>query len=122
LCKIKEFNKSRLSFAVIDENTLAVNDADERDSRTFLKEDYNINDQTFETLIRGYIKRNYVVFYKTNKFSECGYIPQYVLRLITKAAVNKYGRGIRYKTYDGLKPGTFGEDWEPRASWGLIET
>lgn len=34
----------------------------------YLKEDFNINDDSFETLVRGYIKTTKIFFYKTSFF------------------------------------------------------
>jgi len=116
---VSEFHRSRLAFAVIfnDENdyTLAINKNDPREHRVYLKEDFNITDEKFENLIRGYIKPGKINFYISSYFKSIDkhILTEELLKEILNIALNTYGPG-EYVIGNGLIVGTPGkEEWPP---------
>jgi len=116
---VTEFHKSRIAFAVIfkDDGSydLAINKRDAREHRVYLKEDFDITDEIFETLVRGYIKPGKINFYITSHFKP---VAQNLLtdELITELlniAKNEFGVG-EYNIGNGLVVGIpGGEEWPP---------
>lgn len=107
------YHKSRIMFAFInDELKYSLND--KRDHQKWLEEDYNIDKEEFETLIRGYIKDFTVVIYKSSSFLPLDYSE------LTKERIEKLIDLCRktckpgnYKFYTGVHIGNVGEIWKP---------
>ena len=114
---VTKFHKSRIAFAVIErENNyvLAMNINDPREHRVYLKEDFGVDDETFEKLVRGYIKPGKINFYVSSHFYP---VPKEKLtdRLIgdiEDVALREYGEG-EYSIGNGVVVGKPGEEWLP---------
>ena len=114
---VADFHKSRIAFAIIfSENgyTLAINKKDAREHRVYLKKDYNISDEEFETLIRGYIKPGKINFYMTSHFIKIptNILNEDILNELFSIALNEYGDG-EYIIGNGLLVEEPGKEWQP---------
>ena len=116
---VAKFHKSRIAFAVIfnEDNTytLALNKRDEREHRVYLKEDFGITDEVFETLLRGYIKEGKIIFYITSYFKSVkqDLITKELINELLNVAKEEFGSG-KYNIGNGLAVGLPGkEEWSP---------
>lgn len=106
---IGKYHCSRLAFAFKNDKPL-INLHDDRDHRTYLREDFGIDDDEFETLIRGYIKPGKIVFYITSHHSEVEMVPLDYINATKLLAWENYGAG-KYSIYNGVKVGEPGIEW-----------
>lgn len=115
---VASFHKSRLAFAIKSSEEVGyqilINVKDEREHRVYLKEDYNIFDDEFEQLIRGYIKDNSIVFYRSSSFIPVPNkeLTSDLINEILKLAIKYFGNGV-YKIANGVYIGKPGEIWKP---------
>lgn len=110
---VSKFHKSRIAFAFLEDGTMACNVNDEREHRVYLEEDFGVNEERFQTLVRGYIKPGRIVFYRTLKFSRIDEDIMPYIEHVGVLAVQTYGMG-RYEVWNGVKVGKPGEEWEPQ--------
>lgn len=110
---VSKFNKSRIAFAFLEDGTMACNVNDEREHRVYLEEDFGVNEERFQKLIRGYIKPGRIVFYRTLDFLMINEDIMPYIEHLGVLAVQKYGAG-RYEVWNGLIIGKPGEEWAPQ--------
>ena len=114
---VTKFHKSRVAFAVIENDNgyeLAMNLNDPREHRVYLKEDFGIDDELFETLIRGYIKPGKINFYVSSSFLqvERKKLTEQLIMDVLKVATDTYGDDD-YLIGNGVIVGKPGEEWQP---------
>lgn len=114
---VTKFHKSRIAFAVIEKDNdyvLAMNINDPREHRVYLKEDFNVDDEMFETLVRGYIKPGKINIYVSSHFYKVPSerINDKLLNDLLEVALNEYGEG-EYIIGNGVNVGKPGEEWPP---------
>ena len=114
---VERFHRSRIAFAVIEKENdfeLAMNINDPREHRVYLREDFNIDDETFEKLIRGYIKPGKINLYVSSHFYKVpnDKITDELIRSLLQVALTEYGEG-EYVIGNGVEVGKPGEEWEP---------
>ena len=116
---VTNFHKSRIAFAVIPkENSsyyLAINNRYAREHRVYLKEDFDITDEIFETLTRGYILPGKINFYVTSYFKPVAreLITEALITDLLSIAQDEFGVG-EYNIGNGLVVGVpGGEEWPP---------
>lgn len=116
---VTEFHKSRIAFAIISKHgggyDIAMNIKDAREHRIYLKEDYNISNEEFETLTRGYIKQGKLMFYISSSFNPVKkeLITEQLIKDLLLIAKEEFGNG-EYIIGNGLKVGEPGEEWRPQ--------
>ena len=108
---VATFHQSRVAFSYLPNNDIVTLINDEREHRVWLKEDYNIDDETFESLIRGYIKDRRIVIYISSNFDSINKsdIPK-VIKDISKFVLKYFGNGI-YEIWNGVNIGKPGKIW-----------
>jgi hypothetical protein len=117
---VEKFHKSRIAFA-IKGGQLLLNCYDEREHRVYLKEDWNIDDDEFETLIRGYIKKGRIAFYITSHHSPITPWSDKILSDgVLLVASNSFGSG-EYEIWNGVIVGEPGEEWPAYYIIGKVE-
>lgn len=114
---VTNFHRSRIAFAVIEKENdyvIALNIKDQREHRVYLKEDFDIDDEQFENLIRGYIKPGKINFYISSHFYQVPKekLSDELLNDIKNIALNVYGDGD-YVIGNGVHVGRPGEEWDP---------
>lgn len=123
---VADFHNSRVAFAIIgDKNNyqLAINVHDPREHRVYLKEDFGIDDEKFETLMRGYIKEGKINFYITSYFEKIDFneISEEMLSDLLNLAKKEFSPGV-YTIGNGLVVGVpGGPEWPPREIIGKWE-
>lgn len=117
-CDVTNFHKSRIAFAVIfnndDSYNLAINIKDAREHRVYLQQDFGINDEVFESLVRGYIKHEKIVFYISSHFHPVApeILTDQLIKDLLLIAGDMFGPG-EYMIGNGVKVGKPGEEWAP---------
>lgn len=112
--KAAEFHKSRIAFAIFNNGTYVITKNDEREHLVWLREDYGISDEEFETLIRGYIKPGKIMFYKSSSFLPIEneeLLLKYIRNCIGITVLQNFKAGI-YTVSNGLNIGKIGEEWK----------
>lgn len=116
--KAAEFHKSRIAFAILSNGEYVITKNDEREHIVWLREDYDISDEEFETLVRGYIKPGKIMFYKSSSFSPIKderLLLKYIEEYIGITVLQNFKEGI-YSVSNGVKIGKIGEEWEAYSS------
>lgn len=109
---VSKFHKSRIAFAFLEDGTMACNVNDEREHRVYLEEDFGVDEERFQKLVRGYIKPGRIVFYRSSKFLMIDEDVMPYMEHVGVLAVQSYGHG-RYDVWNGLMIGKPGDEWEP---------
>ena len=112
---VTKFHKSRIAFAVIERENdyvLAMNINDPREHRVYLKEDFGVDDETFEKLVRGYIKPGKINFYVSSHFYPVSKekLTDRLISDVENVALREYGEG-EYSIGNGVVVGKPGEEW-----------
>lgn len=112
-----DFHRSRLAFGILDADgkQRIVYNTDEREHYKWLKEDYNINTETFETMVRGYVMKDKIQFYTGSDFkdTEISHIDKNVFKeLLTKA--EEIFKSEHTRIFNGVNIGKVGEIWTPK--------
>ena len=117
---ISKFHKSRVAFTQY-QGKLLVNEFDEREHRVYCREDFGIDDELFETLIRGYIKPGRIVFYITSYHSKVPdeRVDELMIRDAVILAKKHFGEGM-YELWNGVIVGKPGDEWPPVSIIGNI--
>lgn len=102
------FHKSRVAFAELPDGRVVTLQDDPREHRDWLREDYGINAEDFELLIRGYTKDNKVIFYKGMEFKPVN-DKQHIFEIVDILGEIAENKDI----YDGVIIGAIGEEWKP---------
>lgn len=115
--KVEIFHKSRIAFAVLESENgyeLAMNINDPREHRVYLKEDFNVDDELFETLVRGYIKPGKINFYISSSFKkvDSDKLTPKLINDVLRVACDIFGTG-EYVIGNGMDITSLGEEWEP---------
>ncbi len=101
------FHLSRVAFAELPDGKIVITVDDAREHRVWLRQDFNIDDDTFEKLVRGYIKADRVVFYKGSQFKPVDN-DERILAIAQELGSLTDGKNI----FDGVKVGNIGEEWK----------
>ncbi len=103
-----KFHKSRVAFAELPNGKVVTLQNDPREHRDWLKEDYGINTEDSELLIRGYTKDNKIIFYKGMEFKPVNNKQRIfeIVDILGEIAENK-------DVYDGVVIGSIGKEWKP---------
>lgn len=109
---VSKFHKSRIAFAFLEDGTMACNVNDEREHRVYLEEDFGVDEERFQKLVRGYIKPGRIVFYKSSKFLMIDEDIMPYIEHVGVLAVQSFGHG-RYEVWNGVTVGKPGDEWEP---------
>lgn len=114
---VEKFHVSRVAFAVLESDNgyeLAMNINDPREHRVYLKEDFNVDDELFETLVRGYIKPGKVNFYISSSFKKVDRdkLTPKLINDVLMVASDTFGAG-EYVIGNGMNVTSLGEEWEP---------
>lgn len=113
---VSSFHKSRIAFSYLPDKTIATTIDDEREHRVWLKEDHNIDDETFEQLIRGYIqvKNKKIVIYRSSNFNSISDSEiKTTINDIAILALQYAGDGL-YEVWNGVIINKPGEIWSAR--------
>ncbi len=103
-----KYHLDRIAFAVLPNGILVLTKNDSRGHKEWLKEDFEIDDKSFEEIVRGYIKDNKVVTYIGSEFKPVN-DDQRILQIVENLSTLADGKGI----FDGVHVGKVGEEWEP---------
>lgn len=113
--KEKEFHKSRLMFAVVN-NKLEYTTNNELGHAEWLEKDFGIDNTEFEHIVRGYCKNQSdksvnIVMYIGKEFKEAILEIEHIkeLKNIVKDMYKPYVINI----YSGVKIGEVGSEWKP---------
>ncbi len=110
--QVDNFHKSRIAFAFLSDGRCALNIHDVREHKIYLQEDFGVSFAEFENLIRGFIIRGRIVFYKSSAFLPIENISPQHFAVVYEKAVEFFGKG-EYEVWNGLKVGKLGEQWQP---------
>lgn len=108
--KVNEFHKSRVMFAIL-EGELKHTVNDNRGHKEWLKEDYNLTDDEFEIVTRGYMKDGNIIFYKGSNFTYDSCV-ELDANIYSHKIAEMYKIG-EVDVYVGVKVGEIGEIWKP---------
>lgn len=122
ISKEEKFHQSRIAFAVIN-GKLEFTIFDKRDHKQWLSDVFNITDDEFENIIRGYIKESGIYIYRSSKFCpvNMGELSTSVLKHI-KMLCSVYVHTYDIPCYSGMKIGNAGEEWEPKMKLGKLDS
>lgn len=111
------FHKSRLAFGILeaDGKQRIVYNTDEREHYKWLKEDYNIDVETFETMVRGYVMKDKIQFYTGSDFkdTEISHIDKNVFKELLMKAKEVF-KSEHTRIFNGVNIGKVGEIWTPK--------
>lgn len=116
---VEAFHQSRVAFAFLKDGTCALNVKDKREHKVYLKEDFGVSEEEFETLTRGYIKSGRIVFYKTLNFLPVENLSTEVLKTVSEKAFTFFGSG-KYEIWNGIQVGQLGQEWPPVQKCGVL--
>lgn len=109
--KENDFHKSRIAFAIINKD-LHIIQNDPRGHKEWLLEEFGLDEQNFEKIVRGYIKEDKIVFYKGSDFTcdseVCDIAYSYFYKLLS------YTNSRKVNIYAGVIRGEIGEEWKPQ--------
>lgn len=117
------FHKRRLTFAVLD-NEVKYTIGDKRSHFDWLNQDFNVTEQQFGNIIRGYVYKEKIYFYRGFQFvavDDAEITNEILLDIIQKANVFNTWEIKEYKVISGVIPGKIGEPWKPVKDIGTVE-
>jgi len=119
-----EFHLKRYAFAwVHGKLTFNDSDTDTRDHEHWLKEDFSVTDEEFESLNRGYMLPTHIQLFKGSKFEEIDMNDISVLdfKKLCEIHGKRYGT-LEVEVRNGVKIGNIGEVWPPITIIGKFST
>lgn len=120
--KVEQFHMSRIIFAIREDGKFLFTMNDKRSHEEWLKETYNISDEEFNSIIRGYISSDKIVFYSTQNFTPVDFNKVGLDSLIhIKALLNAYPKVDDTNCYNGVIAGEPGEVWETIEDLGSLK-
>lgn len=115
MAKAAKFHKERLAFAIFG-NVVVFNEdpSDDRDHLHWLAEDFRVDSEWFEELIRGYVSMGKIYLYRGTHFSgvPASAITSKHLNQLLSTHDNYFGR-VDTDIYSGMVVGKVGEIWKP---------
>lgn len=120
--KVEQFHMSRIIFAIREDGTFLFTMNDKRSHEEWLKETYNVTDEEFESITRGYISSDKIVFYSTKNFTPVNFDKVGLDSLIhIKALLNAYPKVDDINCYNGVITGEPGEVWKTIEDLGSLK-
>lgn len=120
--QLDNFHFSRIAFAVIN-GKFKFTMFDKRSHKEWLKETEGLTDAEYEKVIRGYMRDNQLVAYRSSRFETVDFseIPVDSLKHLSILAMVYLNTG-KIECYTGARPGKDGEVWEPIKYVGDLNT
>lgn len=103
---IAEFHEKRIAFAVLPNNVIVLTTNNRLGHKEWLSKEYNICDEVFEKLPRGYAEKGNIYFYIGSEFKELDNdILQKLIKNLDFLTINR-------NVYNGMVVGNIGEKWQ----------